>query len=327
MNNLYNYKNKKILITGGAGFIGSHMVKELLKLNAKITVTVKYNSVFDCIRLSNVWKKIKVIECDLRNTDSVINSLGKLNFDFIFHLAAYNHVGDSFKYVKETIDSNLYSTINILNNGPKYQNFIHMGTSEIYGFQKKSPFSEKSIPEPNSPYAISKYASEGFALLKKKETNKNILLIRPFNTFGTWQSEKAIIPEIIIKCLKNESIKTTPGLQEREFNFVSNIIKNILYLSIKKNNYKYKYPINVGSGKSIKIKNLVKKIKSLTNSESKLNIGGLNYRPNEIWNMKASTKIMRKFTMIKNQISFEDGLKLTIDWYKNFFLEKFKNDD
>lgn len=324
MNNLKFYKNKKILITGGSGFIGSHLVKKLLKLNAKITVTVKYNSVFDCIRLNDIWKKIKVVECDLRNTDSVINSLGKLKFDFIFHLAAYNHVGDSFNFVNETIDSNLYSTINILNHGPEYKNFIHMGTSEIYGFQKKTPFIEKSIPEPNSPYAISKHASESFALLKKKQTNKDIVLIRPFNTFGPWQSEKAIIPEIIIKCLNNEKIKTTPGLQEREFNFVSNIIEYILYISI--NNKNYKYPINIGSGKSIKIKNLVKKIKLFTNSKSKLIIGGLNYRPNEIWNMKASTKIMKKFISNKDQISFDDGLKITIDWYKNFFLNKFKND-
>ena len=70
----------------------------------------------------------------------------------------------------------------------------------------------------------------------------------------------------------------------------------------------------------------MKKIKLFTNSKSKLIIGGLNYRPNEIWNMKASTKIMKKFISNKDQISFDDGLKITIDWYKNFFLNKFKND-
>ena len=104
------FKNKRVLITGGAGFIGSHLTTRLVELNAKVSVTVKYNSIIDCPRLVNVWSKIKVIEADLRNIDSV-NSLKKLNFDYIFHLAAYNHVGDSFVHVSETINSNLFSTV------------------------------------------------------------------------------------------------------------------------------------------------------------------------------------------------------------------------
>ena len=208
------YKNKKILITGGAGFIGSHLTRRLVQYGAKVSVIVKYNSIIDPPRLVNVWDKINVIEADLRNTDSV-SEMKDLSFDVVFHLAAYNHVGDSFKHVFENVNSNLLSTVNLLNNGPKIKKLVHMGTSEIYGIQNKLPFNVKEKPNPMSPYGVTKYASELFSILKSKHTKLNLVCVRPFNTFGPFQSEKAIIPEIILKCLQNKEIKTTEGKQNK----------------------------------------------------------------------------------------------------------------
>ena len=320
-------KNKKILVTGGAGFIGSHLVKRLINEGAKVSVIVKYNSIIDCPRLVQVWDKINVIEADLRNIDSV-NEMRKISFDLVFHLAAYNHVGDSFKHVLENVNSNFISTINLLNNGPKIKKLIHMGTSEIYGIQTKLPFNVKEMPNPMSPYAVTKYASELFSLLKSKSNNLNLICVRPFNTFGPFQSEKAIIPEMIIKFLQNKEIKTTGGKQTREFNYIENIIDGILFL-----NKKVKHtiePINVGSNTPITIKNLVKKIHKYSKSDSKLRIGSLKYRPNEIWRMQANNKFLSSKGW-KPKINFDDGLKLTIAWYRKFhksYLDKnssFKN--
>ena len=308
-------KNKNILVTGGAGFIGSHLVKRLIDEGAKVTVIVKYNSIIDCPRLVKVWDKINVIEADLRNTDSV-NEMRKMSFDLVFHLAAYNHVGDSFKHVIENINSNLISTINLVNNGPKIKKIIHMGSSEIYGIQTKLPFNVKEMPNPMSPYAVTKYASELFSLLKSKSNKLNLICVRPFNTFGPYQSEKAIIPEMIIKCLQNKEIKTTGGKQTREFNYIDNIIDGILFL-----NKKIKHtiePINVGSNTPISIKNLVKKIHKYTKSDSKLRIGSLKYRPNEIWRMQANNQFISSKGW-KPKINLDDGLKLTIGWYQRFY--------
>ena len=216
-------KNKKILVTGGAGFIGSNLTDRLVKEGAKVSVVVKYNSIIDCPILVKLWDRINIIEADLRNTDSV-SEMKHMDFDLVFHLAAYNHVGDSFKHVLENVNSNLISTINLLNNGPKIKKMIHMGTSEIYGVQSKLPFDIKEKPNPMSPYAVTKFGSELFALLKAKSSKLDLLCVRPFNTFGPFQSEKAIIPEIIIKCLQNKEIKTTEGKQTREFNYINNII-------------------------------------------------------------------------------------------------------
>ena len=307
-------KNKKILITGGAGFIGSHLTKKLVNEGAKVSVIVKYNSIIDCPRLVKVWNKINIIEADLRNTDSV-NEMKKLSFDIVFHLAAYNHVGDSFKHVLENVNSNLISTINLLNNGPKFKKMIHMGTSEIYGQQFRIPFNVKEKPNPMSPYAVTKFGSELFSVLKAKSSKLDLLCVRPFNTFGPFQSEKAIIPEIIIKCLQNKEIKTTGGKQTREFNYVDNIIDGILFLNKKiKHNLE---PVNVGSNKPVSIKLLVKKIHKFTNSKSILKIGSLKYRPNEIWKMQANNNFILSKGW-KPKIDFDNGLKFTIDWYRRF---------
>tara|TARA_E500000178_G_scaffold307520_1_gene320512 strand:- start:45 stop:1016 length:972 start_codon:yes stop_codon:yes gene_type:complete len=307
-------KNKKILITGGAGFIGSHLTHRLLKEGANVYVVVKYNSILDSPRLVKAWDKINIIEADLRNTDSV-REMNKLHFDYAFHLAAYNHVGDSFKHVLENINSNLISTINLLNNGPKIKKFIHMGTSEIYGSQTKLPFDVREKSNPMSPYAVTKFASELFSILKTKSSKIDLLCVRPFNTFGPYQSEKAIIPEMIIKCLQNCEIKTTGGKQTREFNYVDNIIDGILFLNKKVRSSIN--PINVGSNKPISIKNLVLKIHKLTKSNSKLRIGSLKYRPNEIWKMQANNKFLTSKGWYP-KITFEKGLIDTISWYKKF---------
>ena len=309
------FKNKKILITGGAGFIGSHLVKRLVENKAKVSVIVKYNSIIDCPRLVKIWDKINIIEADLRNTDSV-KEMKNLRFDYVFHLAAYNHVGDSFKHVFENVNSNLLSTINLLNHGPKIKKFIHMGTSEIYGIQKKIPFDVKEKPNPMSPYGVTKYASELISILKSKQTKLDLLCLRPFNTFGPYQSEKAIIPEIILKCLQNKEIKTTEGKQTREFNYIDNIIDGLLFIN---NKIKHSIdPINIGSNKPIPIKNLVQKIHLYSRSSSKLKIGSLKYRPNEIWKMQANNKFIVSKGW-KPKISFDLGLKITINWYQNFY--------
>ena len=262
-----------------------------------------------------MWDKIKVIEADLRNVDSVY-AIKKLKFDYIFHFAAYNHVGDSFTHVSESINSNLFSTINLLDHGPQYKKFIHIGSSEIYGLQKKLPFNPNETPNPMSPYALGKYSSELYARLKSRQNNNNLVCIRPFNTFGPYQSEKAIIPEIIIKCLLEREIKTTLGEQTREFNYIDNIVDGIMLLCQKVKHFDG--PINLGSNKPIKIKNLVKKIHKFTMSKSKLKIGAIKYRPNEIWKMSAENKFITKTFGWKPSVSLDEGLKNSIKWYKKF---------
>jgi UDP-glucose 4-epimerase len=308
-------KGKNILITGGAGFIGSHLTKKLLENGAKITVLVKYKSLIDNVRLSSIWDHIEVLEADLKNIDSLRQLVGR-KFDHIYHLAAYNHVGDSFLHVNEAMLANGVGTSNLLEYVNDFDKFLYMSTSEVYGFQSSVPFQEAMIPFPVSPYSVGKYAGELYARMKAHQTGKRIITVRAFNTFGPYQSDRAVIPELIIKCLRGLPIETTKGIQTREFNYVENIVSGLI--AAMNNDYRFDGTFNIGSNREIAIRDLVKMVHTACNSKSELKIGALPDRPTEIWRMCADdTKALQLFGW-KAQVSFEDGLTKTVEWFKEY---------
>lgn len=313
---------KKILVTGGSGFFGSHLVKQLILNGHNVCVTTKYDSVFENVRLANIWKKIKILECDLRNINS-IDAINKFSPDIIFHLAAYNDVKGSFENYTEALESNAIATSNLLEGLKSYSQFIYISTSEIYGKQnEKKLFSENLKPSPISPYSIGKYAGELYAKMHMEQFKKPIKILRPFNIFGETQSVKAVIPELILKFLQNKDVKITNGIQTREFNYVGNTV-NFLLEAMQTSSLNGKI-INVSDGTEISIRDLAKTIKILTNSKSKIIIGGLEERKSEIYRMKASVVKMKKFIKKPKIISFKYGLKKTISWYKNNYPKIFE---
>ena len=305
----------KILVTGGSGFIGSHLVAKLVRDGHQVAITTKYDSVYENIRLFKIWNKIKVIECDLRYSNAV-NKINNFSPKIIFHLAAYNDVKGSFSNYNEALESNIIGTSNLLENLKKYEQFIYISSSEVYGYQeKKSIFFEKMKAHPISPYSIGKYSGELYAQMHMKHMKKPIKILRPFNIFGEMQSNKAVIPELIEKFLNNNVVRITKGSQTREFNYVGNSVN--FFMKALKNDKLFNNIVNISDGNEISIKSLAKKIQQLTKSKSKLIIGGLPERKTEIYRMKASTKKMKQLINQKKIISFEEGLSKTINWYKN----------
>ncbi|MCB1304856.1 MAG: GDP-mannose 4,6-dehydratase [Leptospiraceae bacterium] len=309
------YSGKNILVTGGAGFIGSHLVKSLLSQGAQVSVTVKYKSIIDNVRLSPVWDQIDVYEADLRNADS-LRQFSDSHFDAIFHLAAYNHVGDSFLHVGEAIMSNAMATANLMEMGPDYDRFLYMSTSEVYGYQENVPFRESFHPFPISPYSVGKHAGEEYARMKRHQTHKHIVMVRAFNTFGPYQSERAVIPELIIRCLRGLPIETTKGTQTREFNYVSNIVDGLC--AALATNDAPEGIVNIGSNREIAIRDLVQMIHKQCNSSSELKIGALPDRPTEIWRMCADNSRAADLFEWKPEVSFEDGLEKTVAWFRDY---------
>lgn len=308
--------NKRVLVTGGSGFIGSHLVRRLLKDGADVAVTVRYGNVIKNERLKNIYSEIRVIEADLRNRGALAQ-IGEFRPDVVFHLAAYNHVGQSFTQVEECFDVNAKGTANILDACGEVDKFVYMSTSEVYGHQSSVPFVETMNPEPISPYAITKYAGELYCRMKQRMRGAvPIVVVRPFNTFGPYQSSKAIIPELIIDCLKGNPIRTTRGEQTREFNYVANIVDGL----IKAAEYTgvIEGPVNLASAEEVQIREVVQKIAALTNTTSKIEIGALPYRPTEIWRMYADRSRAESILGWNPAISLEEGLKLTVDWFREY---------
>ncbi len=308
-------EDKRILVTGGSGFIPSHLVKRLISQGAEVAIITKYNSVFDNIRLADVWNKVKIIEADIRNQDS-LKQIKKFEPQIVYHMAAYNHVGDSFTHVSESFDVNAKGTANVIDAYDDYEKFIYISTSEIYGFQEKVPWAEDFNPSPLSPYSVGKYAGELYCRMKIKMNNSPISIIRPFNAFGPYQSSRAVIPEIINNCLLGKDVLATWGKQTRDFNYVTNLIDGLVLAAEKKS--ALGQIINLGSDEEIPIKDLILKIHQLTNSKSKLRMGDLEYRPTEIWRMRASNQKAKELLGWTPKINFENGLIKTIEWFKKY---------
>ena len=309
-------KDKRVVVTGGSGFIGSHLVKRLLEQGAQVAVTVRYGNVMKNERLREEWSRVRVIEADLRNRGA-LEDVARFDPHVVFHLAAYNHVGESFRQVEECFDVNAKGTANLLDMVPGTESFIYMSTSEVYGHQASVPFVETMNPEPISPYAITKYSGELYCRMKQRmKGSGRIVVLRPFNAYGPYQSSKAIIPELIINCLKGRPIRTTKGEQTREFNYVGNLVDGLIDAASDKSTIEG--PVNLASGEEVAIRDLVKKIAALTDTKSSIEIGALEYRPTEIWRMFADSSRARSLFGWTPRVNLDEGLKLTVEWYRQY---------
>jgi nucleoside-diphosphate-sugar epimerase len=310
-------KGKRVLVTGGSGFIGAHLVHRLLSEGAEVGLMVRYGNVVKNERVKDVWDQLTVIEADLRNRGA-LTAVREFAPTVVFHLAAYNHVGESFRQVEECFDVNAKGTANLLDvlDGAA-ETFVYTSTSEVYGHQASVPFVESMCPDPISPYAITKYAGELYCRLKQRVGGSpRVVVVRPFNTFGPYQSGKAVIPELIIDCLKGHPIRTTQGEQTREFNYVGNVVDGLILAA--EHPKPIEGPVNLASGEEVAIKDLVRMIADLTQTKSKIEIGALPYRPTEIWRMYADSTRAGDVLGWTPKVSLKDGLTITVDWFRKF---------
>jgi nucleoside-diphosphate-sugar epimerase len=308
--------HQRVVVTGGSGFIGSHLVRRLLREGAEVAVTVRYGNVMKNERLRDVWDQIKVIEADLRNRGALV-AVRDCEPRVVFHLAAYNHVGESFRQVEECFDVNAKGTANLLDVCDNAHRFLYMSTSEVYGHQTRVPFTEDMCPEPISPYAITKYAGEQYCRMKQRIGGQTgVVIVRPFNTFGPYQSAKAVIPELIINCLRGKPIRTTKGEQTREFNYVDNIVDGLVKAA--QHPGPIEGPLNLAAGEEVTVCDLVRLIADLTETRSRIEIGALPYRPTEIWRMFADSRRARDVLDWQPTVSLRQGLKGTVEWFREY---------
>ncbi len=311
-------KGQKVVVTGGSGFIPSHLVRRCLDEGATVAVTVRYDNVVKNERLRELWRDLVVIEADLRNRGA-LEQVKVWKPNVVFHLAAYNHVGQSFTQVEECFDVNAKGTANLLDTCGTVDKFIYMSTSEVYGHQSAVPFVETMTPDPISPYAITKYAGEMYCRLKQRVSGSfPIVVVRPFNVFGPYQSSKAVIPELILNCLRGIPVRTTKGEQTREFNYVSDIVDGLVKAALHPGSIEG--PVNIAAGEEVRICDLVRMIAELTATKSSIEIGALPYRPTEIWRMYADATRARTVLGWAPKVSVREGLERTVAWFRDYLV-------
>ena len=307
-------KDKEILVTGGCGFIGSEITKQLSNLDSKVTIIDNLSSGKEeyIKNLSNV----NLIKVDLSD-DSKIKSIveGK---DFIINLAALPFIPDSYYYPKKFFEVNVNGTIGLALAAIKekrIKRFIHISSSEVYGSARYTPMDENHPTIPQSTYAVSKLAGERAIFTIHKEHNLPAVIIRPFNSFGPNITQPYIIPEIINQ-LSTDSTEIKLGNinSKRDLTYVSDTAHGIILSLVAEG--VIGETLNVGSQRSVSVINLVEIISKLMSKEVKIKIDPDRFRPFDVDTLVCNYDRANRLLEWKPEISIEDGLRKTIDWVK-----------
>tara|TARA_B100001778_G_C18605476_1_gene639571 strand:- start:7043 stop:8059 length:1017 start_codon:yes stop_codon:yes gene_type:complete len=319
-------KKSNIVVTGADGFIGSHLTETLAKMGCNVTAYAMYNSLNSWGWLDTINKKvlsnIKVVSGDIRDPRSV-NSLCKKS-DYIFHLASLIAIPHSYASPYSYLDTNALGTLNILEycreNGIKQ--LIHTSTSEVYGDFDTIPINENNSIIAKSPYAATKIAADQLAYSYFSSYDVPVSIIRPFNTFGPRQSNRAIIPTIITQLLnKNKSIKLGSLYPTRDFTYVKDTVQG--FISIASSKKSIGETINIGSGYEISIGDLYTLIESIIKSDMKFKQEKSRVRPKEgeVNRLRADNKKAKRILSWSPDYSGKNGLKKalreTIAWFSD----------
>ncbi len=306
------FKDRSVLVTGGAGFIGSEVVSQLLGHGAYVTILDNFSSGKKQYLPKN--KKLKVVNGDIRNETIVNRSLK--DQDAVVNLAALPFIPDSYYYPGDFFSVNTIGSVNMLWNSLKSRSvevFIHISTSEVYGSAQFVPMDENHPTAPHSTYAVSKLAADRAAFTLHKENGIPVVIIRPFNSYGPRFTEPYIIPEIMNQILKGvREIKLGNVHASRDFTFVSDTANGIIKSMVEKK--AIGEVINVGSGNEISILNLAHKIAKVAKRSIKITYDESRERPYDVNRLLCNNHKARTILDWKPTISMQKGLEYTYSW-------------
>jgi len=304
--------NKKVLVTGGAGFIGSTLVRKLLKRDYEVTILDNMSiGLRDNLPKSN---GVRLVTGDVR--DSELVSTAVQGHPYVMHLAAQAFIPLSYELPLQVAEANAIGSINVfkacLNHSVK--RLVHISSSEVYGSAKYTPMNEQHPLCPQSTYAVAKAAADMWAQTFHWEHKLPVVIIRPFNTFGPYESLPYFIPEMIRQCLKDPEIHVGNLETRRDFTYVEDTTEAmILALEMEKIEGEI---INIGTRKTLEMKQILQLIKKEANAENKSVImDESRLRPKDVDILITDNTKARKILGWKPSISFKEGIRKTINWY------------
>lgn len=312
---------QKVLITGGAGFIGSNFVRKFLNLHWKVYVIEKKDS--NLWRLQSVIKKTDLKFSDLRKYNELEKIIAKIKPQVILHFAAFGAYPKKQNEIKEMIETNLLGTINLVNACSKinFKCLINTGSSSEYGIKEK-PMREDDLLEPDNFYGLTKAAATMYCKNIVKKMDLPIVNMRPFSVYGYFEAKERLIPTVIKSCLTDNKLELSSSESVRDFIFIEDMIE--IYLKVIKNIQQVKGEIlNLGTGRQSTVEEVVKIVKKITKSNIDPKYGKMKPGQFEPKNWVADTSKVKKLLSWQAKHNLEKGLEKNIEWFKkNLFLYK-----
>lgn len=311
---------KKVLITGAAGFIGSHLTELLVNKGYQVKALVHYNSKnnWGWLETSEIKNDIEVVTGDIRDFDCVFSAMKNCNS--IFHLAALIGIPYSYISPKAYIETNITGTYNVLESAKhlNIEQILITSTSETYGTAQYVPIDEKHPAVGQSPYSATKIAADQIALSYFLSFGLPVKIVRPFNTYGPRQSARAVIPTIISQIAsRKKELKLGNLHPTRDLTFVKDTANG--FYEIFKSEKCLGIPTNIGMAEETSIKDLALAIAKLMNTDITFLQDTERIRPekSEVERLFCDNSKIKEITNWKPNYTLESGLKETIEWIKS----------
>jgi len=323
-------ENKKVLVTGADGFIGSHLVELLFAEGFSVKALAQYNSFnnWGWLEDINCKEDIQVVTGDIRDP-YFCNEICK-NIDIIFHLAALIAIPYSYIAPQSYVETNINGTLNICKAAldQSVSRVIHTSTSEVYGSAQYVPIDEKHSLQAQSPYSASKIGADSMAMSFYNSLELPLTIVRPFNTYGPRQSARAFIPTIISQIANNEpKLKLGDTSPTRDLNFVLDTCKG--FLELANCNEAIGEVVNIGSNFEISVGEVASLIKLEMKSDIEIIADQKRIRPakSEVNRLWCDNNKISKLTGFEPSYDLLTGLKETINWFQQpLNLAKYKSD-
>ena len=314
-------KNKKVLVTGSDGFIGSHLVEKLVDEGAVVRAFVCYNSF-------NSWgwlealpperlDSIEVFAGDIRDQGRVHAALQGM--DAVFHLAALIGIPYSYHSPESYVSTNVTGTLNVLLSARAHglERVLVTSTSEVYGSARYVPIDEAHPLSPQSPYSATKIAADGLAESFHRSFGLPVVIARPFNAYGPRQSARAVIPTIISQLLNGAVVRLGSLHPRRDFNYVEDIARGMIALA--ECDKAVGMTVNIGSGREISMQELAEGLINIVRPGARIMTETGRERPakSEVERLLCDNSLIKKLTGWSPSIELEEGLQKTIGWMRD----------
>ncbi|MDA3832335.1 MAG: NAD-dependent 4,6-dehydratase LegB [Spirochaetales bacterium] len=318
--------NKKILVTGADGFIGSHLVEELVRRGHDVRAFVLYNSFNSWGWLdqaaSEVKKSINVFAGDIRDPHGVKESMK--GCDVVLHLAALIAIPYSYHSPDTYVDTNIKGTLNIVQAARELgvEKIVHTSTSEVYGTARFVPITEEHPLQGQSPYSASKIGADQIAMSFYNSFETPVAIIRPFNTYGPRQSARAVIPTIITQIANGKRVLKLGAIHPtRDFNYVADTVNG--FIAVAESDKSVGEVINVGSNFEVSIGDTVRMIAEVMGAEVEIETDEVRLRPekSEVERLWADNGKAERLLGWKPEYAGLEGLRVgltqTAEWFSN----------
>ncbi len=314
--------DKKVLVTGAGGFIGSHLVERLVRDGHQVRALVRYNGRDDRGHLDrldpDIRSAIDVIRGDLKDPEAVRRAVA--GQQWVFHLGALIAIPYSYHNPHDVVQTNVIGTAHVLDAcraSVALERVVLTSTSEVYGTARYVPIDEAHPLQGQSPYAATKIGADALGLSYHLSFGLPVAILRPFNTFGPRQSARAIIPTIISQALTGAVLKLGSLEPRRDLTYVKDTVAG--FVALAGCDHAIGRVVNIGRGEDISIGELVTRIGARLGRELKVETDHQRVRPaaSEVGRLLAGTNLARELWGWQPQYSLDEGLDETIAWVRD----------